>query len=102
MTRTNTAPLHFWPRYGPGEHGYYGKARCPAYQTIAHIPLFVHLPGGRRAGERIGALTTTVDLYPTILDWFGLEPARPVHGRCLVPLLEGRADSVRSHVLYGW
>lgn len=85
-----------------GEHGYYGKPCCPAYQTIAHTPLMIHLPGGRRAGERIQALTTTVDLYPTILQWFGLEPVRPVHGRSLVPLLEGRVEKVRDWVLYGW
>jgi len=85
-----------------GEHGWLGKPICPAYQTIAHIPLIIHLPGGKRGGERIDALTTTVDLYPTILAWFGLEPPRPVHGRSLIPLLEGRVEKVRDYVLYGW
>lgn len=85
-----------------GDHGWVGKPACPLYQTIAHIPLFVHLPGGKRAGERIDALSTTVDLYPTILDWFGVTPPRPVHGRSLLPVLDGRADQVRDHVLYGY
>jgi len=85
-----------------GEHGWYGKPSCPQYQTIAHIPLMIHLPGDRRAGEQVDALSTTVDLYPTILEWFGLEPPRPVHGRSLVPVLEGQADRARDYVLYGW
>ncbi len=85
-----------------GEHGWMGKPACPAYQTIAHTPLMIHLPGGARGGERIDALTTTVDLYATILEWFGLEPPRPVHGRSLIPLLEGKVDRVRDYVLYGW
>lgn len=85
-----------------GEHGWMGKPACPAYQTIAHIPLMIHLPGGARGGQRSSALTTTVDLYATILDWFGITPPRPVHGRSLVPVLEGRAEQVREHVLYGW
>ncbi|GAB4557310.1 MAG: sulfatase-like hydrolase/transferase [Anaerolineae bacterium] len=85
-----------------GEHGWMGKPTCPAYQTIAHTPLLIHLPGSQRAGERIDALTTTVDLYPTILEWFGVEPPPHIHGRSLVPLLEGKVDRVRDYVLYGW
>jgi len=85
-----------------GEHGWMGKPLCPQYQTIAHTPLMIHLPGGERAGERIDALTTTVDLYATILEFFGLEPPQPVHGRSLLPLLKGKVDKVRDYVLYGY
>ena len=85
-----------------GEHGWWGKPACPQYQTIAHTPLFVHLPGDAGAGRRVSALTTTVDLYPTILEMFECAPPRPVHGRSLMPLLDGRAEKVRDWNLYGW
>jgi len=85
-----------------GEHGWWGKPACPPYNTIAHTPLMIHLPGDTGAGRRIDALTTTVDLYTTILDCFGLQPPAPVQGRSLLPLLRGEAQAVRDHVLYGW
>ena len=40
---------------------------------MAQIPLFVHLPGDERAGERINAVTQNIDLFPTVLQWFGTE-----------------------------
>ena len=54
-----------------GEHRYWMKNLMPVYNEIAHIPLIVHVPGDRRAGDRIAALTQTTDLMPTFLDFFG-------------------------------
>jgi len=85
-----------------GEHGWWGKPTCPQYRAIAHRPMLLHAPGDPCAGQRIDALTTTVDLHPTILEAFGLEPPGPCHGRSMLPLLDGRADSIRDHALYGW
>ncbi len=88
-----------------GDHGWWGKPGCPQYDTIAHTPLFIHVPGSPLAGRRCDALTTTVDLYATILDLQGQTPPAPDGlgmGRSLVPLLRGAATSVRDGALYGW
>jgi arylsulfatase A-like enzyme len=85
-----------------GEHGWWGKPTCPQYQTIAHTPLFIHMPGSQYAGQRRQALTTTVDLYPTILDFFGVPARNPLHGRSLMPIVRGECDKVRDWNLYGW
>ena len=83
-----------------GEHGYTGKPPCPQYDPLVHIPLMIFLPG--RAGGRVSALSANVDLFPTILDLFGLESESPVHGRSLIPLMNGSGESVRDWALYGY
>jgi arylsulfatase A-like enzyme len=83
-----------------GEKDIWGKPGAPLYETIAHIPLLIAAPG-MEAGA-CDALTTSVDLYATLADVFGLGPARQVtHGASLLPLLTGKAREVRDHVLAG-
>jgi arylsulfatase A-like enzyme len=56
---------------------------------------------GLAAGD-CDALTTSVDLFATLQDVFGVEGVRQrTHGRSLLPLLRGEAAEVRDHVLAG-
>ena len=82
-----------------GEHGFVGKAhrvlggfrrwlRSPLYEEVVRIPLIVHLPGQDPA--RTSAVTSALDLAPTVMDLAGLEPPGDMLGRSLVPLAEGR------------
>jgi hypothetical protein len=43
-----------------------------------------------------------VDVHATLCDVFDVEPEHRTHGRSLVPLIEGRVDRVREHVLTGY
>lgn len=89
--------------YMLGEHDFMAKNYMPAYNEVFHIPLVVHLPGGKHAGERINALTQNVDLLPTIMELYGLErpkEAHPIHGQSLIPVIEGKGKA-RTCVLYG-
>lgn len=59
-------------------------------EPVVHVPLIVKLPGGKNAGLRVDETVQLVDVYPTILDLVGLPHDREyLHGRSLVPLLEG-------------
>lgn len=84
-----------------GEHGAVGKPRVTPWQTLFHIPLIAHLPGGPE-GTRCPALTTAVDLNATFLDALGLERRRPGHGRSILPLLRGQADGIRRTAVMGY
>ena len=53
-----------------GEHGHLGKNAYHAWNELAHIPLFVHLPGDLKAGERRSQLTQSIDLFPTLVEYF--------------------------------
>ncbi|WP_418666161.1 sulfatase [Allofournierella sp.] len=66
-----------------GEHGWMGKNVCPYYDEVAHIPLFLHVPGKKETG-RSERLTQTVDLPVTLLDWFGLNATPHMTGNSLL------------------
>ena len=82
-----------------GEGDRWGKPAVPVHGTLGHIPLMVAWPG-LAAGD-CDALTTSVDLFATLADVFGVEVRQRTHGHSLVPLLRGQTDSVRDWVLTG-
>src|SRR5690606_35769557 len=84
-----------------GEHGFTGKNITHMYNELMHIPLLVHLPGSKRAGERIEALTQNIDLMPTILDYYGIDIPDSVRGKSWRGLLEGSTERLRDVVIYG-
>lgn len=60
------------------------------YQELIHVPLIVHLPGGRSAGLRVAQTVSLVDVVPTILDLIGRpDLANDCSGVSLGPLLSG-------------
>ncbi len=71
-----------------GEHGWWGKNVQPWYDENIHTPLFVWDPRSAIAGERRDVLVQTIDLGPTLLDFFGVEPTDRMQGRALTPAIE--------------
>jgi len=82
-----------------GEKQRFGKL-APLYDLSAHIPLMVWLPGMQNQ-KRIDAITTAVDVYPTMLELLGEKNPGSPHGRTLLPLINGETDSHRKAVVYG-
>ncbi len=82
-----------------GEKERYGKP-YPHYDLNAHIPLLVYHPDFAH-GERKSALTSTLDIYPTLLDAMGAEDVCAPDGQSIMPVLRGETDTHREHVLYG-
>jgi arylsulfatase A-like enzyme len=83
-----------------GEHGWWAKVVQPFYNEVAHTPLFIWDPRCRAAGEKRGALVQTIDLAPTILDFFGIAATADMQGAVLAETI--RSDRpVREAALYG-
>ncbi len=81
-----------------GEHGY-RRHQYGVYDELLHVPLLLRFPGPRPITGRVGALTQTVDLLPTILDLFQLpSPDRELQGRSLLPLLSGRVSRLHDYL----
>jgi hypothetical protein len=83
-----------------GEHGYTYHA-SDLHEEQARVPLLVRGPG-IAPGER-AALTSLMDLHPTILDYARLRAARPIDARSLVGVLQAPAgapapEGWRDHV----
>ncbi len=71
------------------EHGSLFHDRL--YATVTRIPLIIRLPGGRAAGVFDGVVES-IDLMPTLLEAVGVEPPHAIHGRSLLPMIEGRGQ----------
>jgi arylsulfatase A-like enzyme len=82
------------------EHGWWAKVRMPFWEEIAHTPLFIYDPRCKRQGERCDSLVQTIDLAPTLLEFFDVERPPDMQG---IPLVDAVADNVAVHdaVLFG-
>jgi len=82
-----------------GEKDIWGKPGVPVYQTLGHIPLMIAWPGVEPAS--VSALTSTVDVYATLADLFGVTAEHRTHGVSLLPLINRERDSIRDYLLTG-
>ena len=55
----------------------------PIYNEIAHIPLFIWDPRSGKNNERRSSLIQTIDLAPTLLEFFGVKRPRIMQGKVL-------------------
>jgi arylsulfatase A-like enzyme len=83
-----------------GEHGWWAKCVQPFYEEIAHTPLFIWDPRSGRRDVHNNCLVQTIDLAPTLLEYFGIELPADMQG---VPLRETIASdtAVRDAALFG-
>lgn len=69
-----------------GEHGQAGH-RNHLHGEVTHVPLILHYPGRIPAGLRIPDRVETIDIFPTLLEYFGIPIPPSVQGRSLAPLI---------------
>lgn len=90
--------------HGELEHGLF------LYQETIHVPLVIKLPGVHTA-KREATPVEQIDLVPTLLAEAGLPKPSFLHGRSLMPLLQGTgtipdapiyAESLYSRYHFGW
>src|SRR6185437_16240409 len=87
-----------------GEHGYVRRFRPWLYEELIHTPLIVRMPGGAFGGARHQAIVQTVDLLPTLLEFFGVRPPKDgpsLHGRDVLPLIRGEQTKIRDYACLG-
>jgi hypothetical protein len=77
----------------------------PQYQEISHIPLMIaHPDNADQAGTRRSALTSAIDILPTLADLFDVDCPPEVQGQSLLPLVEHDGaghDTVLSGIFGG-
>jgi arylsulfatase A-like enzyme len=99
-----------------GEHTALADERIPVRAECLRTPLWLRIPGSEHAGTRRQALVQTVDLAPTLVEWFcrpsqTFRPAQisspgegsrmPVDGRSLLGLARQEVRSHRDVALMG-
>ena len=83
-----------------GEHGWWAKSVQPWFNELVHLPMFLWDPRTAARDTRSAALTQTIDIAPTMLRFFGLEPTADMQGRDLATVLDGEARP-RDGALFG-
>ncbi len=82
--------LIVWTDHGfmLGEHGAWAKCWLPYFEEIAHTPFFVWDPRcGKRGETRDSLVQPSIDLGPTLLDFFGRERTPDMLGCNLAPVM---------------
>ena len=84
-----------------GEHDWWAKVVTPFFQEIAHIPFWAYDPRlPQSVNQSRESLAQTIDLAPTILDYFDIEIPADVQGGTLSDrMIEDKP--FRKAVLYG-
>ena len=84
-----------------GAHGLKGKGNF-MYDDNIHVPFILYHPE-IAGGQRVGAVTSHLDILPTIVDTAGSpQLSQDVAGHSLLPLLSGEVESVRDGALYAF
>jgi len=83
-----------------GEHDWWAKCVNPFYDEVIHTPLFVWDPRSKAAGERRSSLVATIDLAPTLLEYFGITLPASMQGKPLKETVQ-HDQPVHEGVLFG-
>ncbi len=83
-----------------GEHDWWAKCVQPFYNEIAHTPLFVWDPRSGARNVRRNSLVQTIDLAPTLLDYFGMTIPQDMQGIPLEGVIENDTPG-REALLFG-
>jgi len=79
-------------------HGMVWKWDHCGYEELLHIPLIMRVPGLTCPGSTISALTSNIDILPTLLELAEVDQPPGIQGRSMLPLLSGEQNSFRQHV----
>lgn len=84
-----------------GDHGYHlGEngiwTKMTNFELCARVPLIVHIPGMKTAGQRSRALVELVDMYPTLAELCGIALPEHLEGVSFAPLMENPHQTWKS------
>lgn len=77
-----------------GEHDIY-FTHLGLFETTIHVPLITYFPGVGRQGGQVREVVETIDIYPTVLDYFGIPIPKGIRGRSLLPAIRGEMQPER-------
>ncbi|MEN6385321.1 MAG: sulfatase [Phycisphaerales bacterium] len=83
-----------------GEHNSWAKCWIPFYNEIAHIPLFIWDPHVGVKNKTCDCLVQTIDLPPTILDFFNVQIPEDMQGKALKDTIQS-GKKIRDAALFG-
>ena len=84
-----------------GEHDWWAKVVTPFFQEIAHIPFWAYDPRNpENVNKKRESLVQTIDLGPTVLDFFDIALTEDMQGKPIFSCMEND-EELRQASLYG-
>jgi hypothetical protein len=83
-----------------GEHNYWAKNIMPWYNEMANIPMFIWDPRLQKKDIRNDCLVQTIDIAPTLLDFFSLDIPKDMQGKPLKNTI-ATGTQIRDAALFG-
>lgn len=83
-----------------GEHDWWGKNVMPNYNEIVHLPFYIYDPRCSKIGEERHALAQTIDIAPTLLDFFDKEIPDEMQGHSLRGVVQSD-EVIHEQILFG-
>ncbi len=84
-----------------GDHGVIGKGVNHLYNEISEIPLLMKRPM-QKVKKVINQFTQNIDLMPTILNDYDIAIPNNLHGKSLLPLINGTKVEWRKAIVSGY
>ncbi|ASZ09389.1 sulfatase [Mesoplasma chauliocola] len=86
-----------------GEHDWIGKNIMPMYDEIIHTPFMINVPNVRNI-EKVDTISQTIDIAPTLLDFFNINCKRDIDGKSLLKVIEKevqKENEKSQNILFG-
>ncbi|GKX28102.1 sulfatase [Vallitalea longa] len=83
-----------------GEHEWWGKNIQPFYNEIVNLPFFIWDPRLKLKNEKRDALVQTIDIAPTLLEFFNVKIPRDMEGKSLRDTILNN-KKIREGALFG-
>ena len=81
------------------DHGIaFPAMKCNLTDHGIGVMLIMRGPGGFTGGRVVDSLVSHIDIFPTLCDLLEIEPPDWLQGASLMPIIRGRADTVRDEV----
>ena len=70
------------------------------YDALLHVPMIWHAPGHIKKGLSLDNMTQNVDIFPTLLDFAGIEIPEQLAGRSLKNVMRGQQTIDDDFIIY--
>jgi arylsulfatase A-like enzyme len=81
------------------DHGRLGHGRT-LFNEVIRVPFLVHFPEFIKAGRRVEENVSTLDIFPTIIDWVDAGSAKDLAGISLVPVLKSGKKTTGERAIF--
>ncbi|MHA6480924.1 sulfatase family protein [Paenibacillus sp. strain BS8-2] len=72
--------------------------KCSLLDTGIGVSFLMKLPDGSRSGSVVDAMTSQIDLFPTLCDILGLEKPARLQGKSFLPLISGEVEHIHDAI----